>query len=64
MNQAMTIYSKYFHSNKSANKLGETESMAIRECEDYVIKNGEKVYKFDDNSELIFTRDNVQVTLF
>lgn len=60
----MTIYSKYFHSNKSVNKLCETESMAVRECKDYVKKNGEKVYKFDNNSELIFTRDNVQVTLF
>lgn len=64
MNIAMTLYSKYFHGNKSDNRLGQTEIMAIKECNDHFMQHGNKVYKFSDNSELIFTYDNVQVSLF
>lgn len=60
----MQIYDKHFHNNKSENRLGECERWAIKVCKDYTLKDGEKMYKFDDNSKLIFTYDNVQVTLF
>lgn len=64
MNIAMTIYDKYFHSNKCENRLGQTEIMAIKECKDHFMERNNKVYKFQDGSRLIFTYDNVQVTLF
>jgi hypothetical protein len=64
MNIAMTIYSKYFHDNKSENRLGQTEIIAIKECKDHFLQHGNKVYKFIDNSQLIFTYDNIQVSLF
>lgn len=64
MNTAMTIYDKYFDSNKSENRLGQTESMAIRDCKDHYMEKNDKVYKFYDGSTLVFTYDNVQVSLF
>ncbi len=64
MNAAMTIYDKHFHSNKSENRLGETEIMAIKDCKDHFVQSNDKVYKFHDGSLLVFTYDNVRVSLF
>lgn len=62
MNTAMTIYDKYFDSNKSENRLGQAEAMAIMDCKDYYMERHYKVFKFHDGSTLVFTYDDVRVS--
>lgn len=63
MNIAMTLYSKHWHGNKNQNK-DDFEKIAFDKCKRSYERNGEQVYTFEDSSNLIFTYDNVQVSLF
>lgn len=66
MNIAMTLYSKHFQGNKSETKLEEFEDYIEGNISAYLVflPNGHKQYSFSDKSKLIFTHDNVQVSLF
>lgn len=66
MNTAMTLYSKHFH-GKSINIGIEDLKTAILTRDDFTSKllpNGDERVIFSDKSNLIFTYDNVQVSLF
>lgn len=66
MNIAMTLYQNHFYKNFSDNRINELKEL-ILEKTDYKLKllpTNEEQFTFSDNSKLIFTWDNVQVTLF
>lgn len=66
MNTAMTLYDKHFH-GKDINVGIEELKAAILIRDDFksVIKpNGYEHVTFNDRSHLVFTHDNVQVSLF
>lgn len=66
MNQAMKLYDKHFHGNSSDNRINEFKAILLKR-NDYTLKllpTNEEQFTFPDNSKLIFTWDNVQVTLF
>lgn len=64
MNTAMTLYDKHFHDNKSENKINELFEEAIK-LEYIRTDKPQGIHlMFKDKSQLIFTHDNVQVTLF
>lgn len=69
MNTAMKLYSEHFH-GQEIQKGKEALLAAILIRNDFKSEraanrnNGHEKVTFDDNSKLIFTHDNVQVSLF
>lgn len=66
MNTAMKLYSEHFH-GKDIEQGKEDLGYAILARSDFTSKraaNKVETVTFDDNSKLIFTHDNVQVSLF
>lgn len=66
MNIAMTLYSTHFHGKPL--EIGTEElkaSILIRDdFKSVILPNKDEQVTFADRSKLIFTSDNVQVTLF
>ena len=66
MNIAMTLYSKHFYANRSESRINDLKELILNR-NDYKLKllpTNEEEFTFNDNSKLIFTWDNVQVSLF
>lgn len=66
MNVAMRLYSTEYQGNKSENKIGEFLEVCSRQPfkKDCINKHGHREFTFVDGSQIIFTSDNVQVSLF
>lgn len=60
----MTLYKKYYYNSDKDSRLWEAQQMAVKKCKDKFMEGNNAVYVFDDDSRLIFTSDNIQVSLF
>ena len=66
MSIAMTLYEKHFYANLRDTRTEELKVIVLNRT-DYKLKllpTNEEEFTFGDNSKLIFTWDNVQVSLF
>lgn len=64
MNQAMNLYmSKWENTKKTEQDRQKLKSACICLAEEFEAPTGEG-FKFGDGSEMVFTSDNVQVSLF
>lgn len=64
MSQATDLYKKYWNeTDKTDNDRQTLRRLCVAQA-DKIDVNGNEGFKFDDGSKLIFTPDNVQVSLF
>lgn len=66
MNRAMSLYDAHFHGKPLEIGMDELKGEILKR-DDFtskILPNGYEQVTFSDNSKLIFTHDNVQVTLF